>query len=346
MLLRLLWPRWNGRAVPRRLLASLGCPARSVTAALRWAERSSLIVCTVEPSRALHRCAQYSITPEMRAEVYTGAPLMLNFHEWQRTAHASQRRAQRPALHGISDPRVAGLLSRARFTWDGSRALHLISDLAEADRPHAWMTACLLPAEPRPSWRQATDGRDRGRLYASAPPVQGIMAGLRPALGPGPSLWEVDIRAAHLNSARLLCGLPPSSSAWDDGCALAGTDKRTFKGIVNARFYGQQFNGWAHAERANGREPDAELYERCVAALHAVSGLPYGDDFDDLALMEMGATILHNALADLASDPPEMLLPLHDGFLVGGTERDAERVQGILADRSRMPVEKRLISAS
>lgn len=346
MLLRLLWPRWDGRAVRRNLLASLRCPARSITAALRWAERSALIVCTVEPSHRLHRCAEYCITPETRAEVYAGAPIMLNYHEWTRTAHAPQRRPDRPIMEGFTDPRVAELLSRARFTWNGAHALHLIEGLNADDRPHAWRTACLIPSDPRPSWRQATDGRDKGRIYSSAPPLQGIMAELRPALGPGPALWEVDITAAHLNTARLLHGLPPSSSAWADGCALADTDKATFKGIANARFYGQQFNGWARAERKAHREPDAELYDRCVAALHAVSGLPYGDDFDDLALMEFGATILHNALVDIANDPPEMLLPLHDGFLIGGTERDAERALGILAERSKMPVEKRLISST
>lgn len=344
MLLRLLWPHWNGRAISYRLLSSLGCPVRSITEALRWAERSSLIVCTAEPSRLLHRCAAFTITPETRVAVYADAPLMLDFNEWERTAHAPQRRPRRPTLAGISDPRVAELLSRAHFTWDGARALHLIGDLDREDRASAWATACLLPAAPRPSWRQATEGRDKGRLYTHGPNLQGIKGALRPALGPGADLWEVDIRAAHLNTVRIMQGLEPSSTAWDDGCELAGTDKRTFKGIANARFYGQRFDGWAHGERNDGREPDRALYDCCITALHAVSGLPFSDDFDDLALMEWGATILHDTLSDLADDPPEMLLPLHDGLLIGGTERDADRARAVLHERSKMPVEKRLLS--
>lgn len=312
-------------------LEAWGYSRNAVKEVLNGLREQGLLELTNPHNALLHRAASYRIPHECRARVAASPYVWPSFN-----AFMERRRPRRRVTVGRADLQV--LLSRLSYAWNGPAAVAALRQMDGAARLWACVASFPHGDDLRPNWKESPKC---GRIYSSRPNVQGIPHALRlPSILGGP-LWNVDIHAEHANITRILAGHEPLPTLWRDLAERADAPAKQCKGIVNAYLGGQTAGKWAHNERVAGREPDHDAYQRIMTAARDDFGidLEYFDDGDALpvnVLQRIGADIMFDALADMARRGlPPVLLPLHDGLVIGGERHHAAAAVDALQDASR-----------
>lgn len=334
-----LWARWDGAALPIALLVrAFHFPHKVATRTLADLCAVGLIECTAPACSipGLAHGAVYNIPLDVRRAAYSDGG-----GHYASLADALLRVQHRQRVD-VHPQRLADILKGLTFTWDGAAAWARLMDLDPRARVNAWKSISRYATGTgiKPSWHKTRVGR----ISAYRPDVQNIPRIFRTAdvIAPGRELWEVDFSGQHAGIVRTLKGLDPLPAPWASLADASGQDAGMCKGIVNAYYGGQTLNTWAWHERKDGRTGDAGTHAAVMTAAAslglewnaadmqaALDGIPAA-----YVLQAIGAAIQDETLAHMDGNPP-MLLPLHDGYVIAGTQADACRLADAMAGASR-----------
>lgn len=329
-----LWSSWDGTDLGHARLDSWGIPRRVARYVLAWAVADGLVVMTEQPDHFLHQSTRFAINPAARRAALQSRRVWRTYDEWQYRQRIRQRIE-------VDDSRLAVALRGLCYSWDGGIALDRLEGMDPPAAARLWPNVATFPTgdDLRPSWYQSPSC---GRISARRPCLQNAPKVLRDALAPSLPLFEVDIAANHANTVRALDGLTPTADLMQTIAIDALCDEtrhRDVKAVVNAALGGQRYSG--HRHNLGERAVTHDEYDRIIFAARRFGAMPsfeIGDKGFIYFLMRIGADILANSVWLLMEDGtiPPMLLPMHDGFLVGGEQADAERVRDALVMGSEM----------
>lgn len=256
---------------------------------------------------------------------------------------AMMGRYQKHQEINIKDPELAKFYKRHRFLWDGEIALLRLMDIKyipEEKRQHRWTEIRSLPTNTliKCNWEQKP-WKKGGRIYSRNPYIQGISKIFRrPGIISEPlePLFQIDYTAQFFNMVRALQNLPPIDSIWEEIQEKTGfLSKGLIKSVVNPAFQNQTKENWLYNQQKAGNddENNVKIYEEIKKALRDFK-IPEINYAKNIFLGY--ASLIFNEITVRANENDiNMILPLYDGCVIRGTEKQANKLNYIFHQASK-----------
>lgn len=335
--------------IPRNKLAKTYKISNTTASKLLKHLRKIKLIRKIYPGSSYNKMAAiYKINYKLIRDAY------LSDNRFYRNYESATRRKVFPnhPSSDIDDEELSKYLISNHYQFDKQKAIqYVISDTHHEEKQKHWIAICFMP-----EGKQSTNwhiSEKNGRIYSREPSIQNIMKDFRhPSIitNNQKDCYEIDFSSQYFNLYTIFTKGRVYEDIW--GILERETEykKKTIKPVINAFFMGQHKGQGINMlkEKYGYNLKEAKyIYEKimnCLKEQYKIKLEHIGVNYPLLT-----SALFYSILFEMARSRIELVIPLHDGVVIQGTEYDAKRTKEIFEIKSyeffehKLPVKLRKI---